>query len=651
MNTLINPFVMALAKGAAWLLVWSWQALALLTVVWLALKICRVRSPALRHQVWLIALVTVAALPLLSAAVKRLPLPESNSRALSYVSAIPRSVIVAAPADTPAPVNQSRVTANAPAPKKPAFTWASVRASVWATIFSIWAAGVLVALIGLWRRLNALRRMRANARPVSPAELDCVDCQPELVTAGVRLGLSTEINSPVLLGVRRPMILLPTDIAEWTSADERQAMIRHELAHVERRDHWINILPTLLNVIFFFHPLVRYACRQLCLERELACDDRVVSLGVIAETYAESILKVAERSFTPGGAHQLALFSAKHILERRIEMIMNKDRVRVIARQWKYLIAPFGLIALVAWLLIPAGSAKPGLAQPQANTTDGKLELVKSLGDNKAYDGLIEMALRNPDAELRRLAAIRLTELEGDGSTDAMVELYNKTDDPEVKQMVIDTLGRIGEIEPLTKIALSDSSPELRERALYRVKWLKENSESADVRTWNVPELQKQLDQLKDLPPAPPPPPPPPPPSSEMTVEAGKPFSSLRWHKEKDSVWVLLREAADANIRRDTSFFERVLDEDYREIGPNGEVLNKAESIADVKRLDYEIKKFEFDDLSVSGSEHMAFATFLGTVYFQANGQDSTAQYRYTVNFIDRDGQLKIAAVHMSRKQ
>jgi beta-lactamase regulating signal transducer with metallopeptidase domain len=651
MNALPDWLIATAGQIAAALLVWSWQALALLACVWLMLKICRVKSPRLRHQVWLIALVTVALLPLLAVVAKRLPLPESNSRALSYVSAIPRAVIVAAPADTPAPANQTRSATNTPAPKKPSFAWASVRTSVWAAVFLIWAVGVLGALIRLWRRLSALRRMRANARLVSPAELDCVDCQPELLIAGVSLGLSAEIHSPVLLGVRRPMILLPADIVDWTSADERRAMIRHELAHVERRDHWINLLPTLLNVVFFFHPLVRYACRQLGLERELACDDRVISLGVVAETYAESILKVAERSFTPGDGRQLALFSAKHILERRIEMIMNKDRVRVIARQWKYLIAPVGLIALVAWLLIPAGSAKPGLAQPQADTTDGKVQLVKSLGDNKAYAELTKMALHHPDAELRRLAAIRITELEGDGSTEAMVELYNQTDDPEVKQMVIDTLGRISEIEPLTKIALSDPSAELRERALYRIKWLKENSDSRDIKLWNVPTLQEQLDKLQDQPPAPPPPPPPPPPTSEMTVEAGKPLVQLRWHREKDSVFVLLREAADASIRHDTSFYERVLDEDFIGTGPNGETLNKAQTIADVKRLDRQIKKFEFDDLSVSGSERMAFATFLATAYFETNGQESTMQIRYTVNFIERDGQWKIAAIHMSLKQ
>ena len=82
-------------------------------------------------------------------------------------------------------------------------------------------------------------------------------------------------------------------------------------------------------------------------------------MGASAEAYAEGILKVAERSLTPGGVHRLALFSAKRMLERRIEMILNRDRARVIARQWKYLIAPAGLIVMVAWLLIPtAGSAR-----------------------------------------------------------------------------------------------------------------------------------------------------------------------------------------------------------------------------------------------------------------------------------------------------
>jgi hypothetical protein len=116
------------------------------------------------------------------------------------------------------------------------------------------------------------------------------------------------------------------------------------------------------SVIFFFHPLVRYACRQLSVEREMACDDQVVASGVAAEVYAAGILKAAERSVhaggTPNGAHQLALFSTKQILERRLEMILNTNRARMIAHQWRYLVLPVALIAVAGFLLIPRYSAK-----------------------------------------------------------------------------------------------------------------------------------------------------------------------------------------------------------------------------------------------------------------------------------------------------
>lgn len=326
-------------------------------------------------------------------------------------------------------------------------------------------------------------------------------------------------------------------------------------------------------------------------------------------------------------------------------MILNKDRVRVIARQWRYLILPVALIAVLAWMLSPGRMARPGLAQPQVDATKSKLELVKYMGAIKAHDDLIEMALRNPDAELRRLAAIQITEIQDGGDAEVMFDLYNKTDDPEVKTMVIDALSRISDIKLLTKIALSDPSAEYRQRASARIKWLKENSDSKAINL--PPELQEQLNKLQD---APPPPPPPPPPVQEMTVEVDKPLTTPRWSQDRDSVFALLREAVDAGMRHDASFYERVLDEDYIETGPSGETINRERAIADVKSLDHVFKKFEFNDLSVSGNEQMAFATFLGTVYFVENGQDSTVQYRYTVNFIKRDGQLKIAAIHMTRK-
>ena len=363
---------------------------------------------------------------------------------------------------------------------------------------------------------------------------------PALINGKVDLRLSSNVDSPLLCGAFHPTILLPADIAEWTSPSERSAMIQHELAHVERLDPLVNLFQTALRMIFFFHPLVRYGCRQLGLERELACDDRVVALGAHAETYAEGLLKVAERSLAPGAGHQLAFFSTKQILERRIEMILNNNRVRAGARQWKFMVLSAGLIAAVTWLLIPAGGAQPGPSQSPNESSASKLGIVKQLGDDKAYASLIEMALRNTDPELRRLAAVRLTELEGDGSTAAMVELYKQSDDLEVKIMLIETFARRSEMEPLTNIALSDPGDQNRQRALRRIKFLKENSESTEVRNWDVSALSGQLGQVSAEPPPPPPPaprptdrsnknePPPPPPRRVAGNERSAPPVRMR---------------------------------------------------------------------------------------------------------------------------
>ena len=131
----------------------------------------------------------------------------------------------------------------------------------------MWLAGALIFVTKAAINVVRLRRLRAGARRVSLADLDCDECDCEALRNGkVRLALSDEIRSPILLGVLRPMIVFPADVAAWTSPMERSAMLRHELAHVERRDHYVNLFQTVLGAVFFFHPLARYACRQLTVE-------------------------------------------------------------------------------------------------------------------------------------------------------------------------------------------------------------------------------------------------------------------------------------------------------------------------------------------------------------------------------------------------
>ena len=87
------------------------------------------------------------------------------------------------------------------------------------------------------------------------------------------------------------------------------------------------------------------------------------------------------------------------------------------------------------------------------------------MGDSKNFDDLVETALTNPDSETRQKAVLRLHILEGAGSDAALVKLYNKSNDPMIKRMVIQSLGGRGAKEQLTTIAQSEQSPEFRRMA------------------------------------------------------------------------------------------------------------------------------------------------------------------------------------------
>jgi beta-lactamase regulating signal transducer with metallopeptidase domain len=500
MNANSDWLLMLATQGTIEILIVSWQAVILIGCVWPGLKLVRIKRPALRHQIWLLTLISIVALPAAGVLCRRFPIINRGGTAISYVIEAPRSTLAPSVATQPPPMTSPPDDLVKPSPRvqlqdqflKP-------------FLFVLWVIGAAGTLARLtWGRM-AIRKACRRARVPTSAEMEILD--GTVLRSRRNFRLSTEIDSPQICGVFRPIILLPAHLTAWTTDTERRAMIQHELAHIARLDPMVNLFQSAIHVVFFFHPAIRYVSSQMSLERELACDEQVLALGAQPETYAECLLKVAERNITPNARYQIAFFSARQTLERRIEMILNGENVRTIARHWKATVCSAALIAILAWLLIP-GAPISGIAQTTKDRAEQR-RVVEALGEQKNFDQLIEMALRNLFPDLRHLAAVRLTELEGDGSTAAMVQLYDQTNEPMVKRLMIDALARISEIEPLTKIALSEQNPEYRERALRRIKYLKTHSESPDVRNWDVPGLADQLNQTQDEPIPPPPPKPP----------------------------------------------------------------------------------------------------------------------------------------------
>jgi bla regulator protein blaR1 len=577
MNASIGSLLTFVDQAALELLVWSWQALVLLACVWAGLRLFRVKTPALRQQIWLISLLAVLTLPVWPPLLPKSALSQQqslNGSTLSYAAELPRLIIVPA-TETRLPITDSM--AGTLAPKK---HWLS---KILPTVFCLWVAGAIFALLRSLRGYARLRRAKKNGCPTTPDELGGALELPQSVS----LSLSADVRSPVLLGLRHPVILLPQDLVEWTSVEEREAMIAHELAHVARFDHFTNLFPLLLNVVFFFHPLVRYGCRQFCLEREMACDDRVIGHGADAEMYAESLVKAAERSvrgklkdMSSHSLHQPAFFTSKQALERRIEMILNTDRVRVLAGGWRYLILPAVLIFMLAGLLVPGSPTSAQQLQKQLD--DRVSSLQKALEDARAQPKPILKKRQASDKD-------------------------RKGDNPPPPPP-----------PPPKPQSLNDTAVK---------------------------------DRKGDNPPPPPPPPPKPTPKPQTLygpvivkkMVQGDP-------SDKNLVLALLRESIDAAIRRDAPFFERVLADDYQYIGPNGQVLSKAEDIAEIKHQKLKITKVDMDDLRLKGEGNSMIATLLLTAYYEDDGQEKSVQFRSTVNFLKRRGDWQIVGWHQTLK-
>src|SRR5438105_535984 len=97
MTTLTHWWAILSESGAMLLLRWSWQTLLLLGSAWLAVKCYRSKAPALRHQLWLCALVAITVLPFWAAITHWVPVPQPTSKAIIYLVEMPTAIFAPAP--------------------------------------------------------------------------------------------------------------------------------------------------------------------------------------------------------------------------------------------------------------------------------------------------------------------------------------------------------------------------------------------------------------------------------------------------------------------------------------------------------------------------------------------------------------------------
>lgn len=103
--------------------------------------------------------------------------------------------------------------------------------------------------------------------------------------------LTNESIEPGIVGVLKPVLIWPAELSSNLSEGEMEAILRHEMLHVSRRDNLAMALHLFVATVFWFHPVVWWIQQRLIHERERACDEAVVEAGTDAGVYADSILQ------------------------------------------------------------------------------------------------------------------------------------------------------------------------------------------------------------------------------------------------------------------------------------------------------------------------------------------------------------------------
>jgi beta-lactamase regulating signal transducer with metallopeptidase domain len=164
-----------------------------------------------------------------------------------------------------------------------------------------WFVGVIclsVRTVGGWWLIRRLRHTALQKAPHTlRIGLDRIRLQMG-IPRFVNLRISNRIAGPLTVGVIRPLILLPITAITSLSPEQLEVVLAHELAHIRRADYFWNILQTMIETLFFFHPAVWWISHRLREQRELCCDDVAVETCHDPAVYATALLRLEEQRRT-----------------------------------------------------------------------------------------------------------------------------------------------------------------------------------------------------------------------------------------------------------------------------------------------------------------------------------------------------------------
>ena len=274
-------------------------------------------------------------------------------------------------------------------------------------VFLGWLAGMFLLLALLIQRIYFVRGLIAQSKPANGRLVDILEqCRKQIgIRQNIELRLTGTTLSPAVCGLFKPVILMPAALLEKLSREKVKAVLIHELAHIKRADIWVNLLQTMLQIVYFYNPLVWVANSVVRRVREQAVDEMVlVTLGSETKSYSNLLIDIAEMVFCrPSfGLRLVGVVESKKALEGRIKHMLNRD----VPKSSKLGILGLFAIVVIGVIVLPMASGAADEEEMNNIIVAGqvgeyklgisKSEVLESLGEPKSiFYGNKKYTLKN----------------------------------------------------------------------------------------------------------------------------------------------------------------------------------------------------------------------------------------------------------------
>ncbi len=310
---------------------------------------------------------------------------------------LPAPVAVAEPSLSPALADDAtELTAPVNRPMPPPTSTRRIDLTAW-LIPLIWFAGAATLLTRFAINLRGLYRLRKASDAVTDAGLLA---NIALFGRRVRLWRNDAIGAPVTWGIVRPIILVPVGFEELP-AESRDAVIRHELAHIQAHDFLMRGLAEIARALIWFQPLVWIVWRQLREEQELACDNCVLAAGGKPSAYAKLLLDWDARRgmdslIAVGIAHQSCL---KRRLYALLDTDLRRDKIAGSGVAGALFLALVAALPLAAVSFTRAVPVQPAPAQALQSTSPSLLRPPAQLAQAQTVQTPVRAPAPQPAAQ------------------------------------------------------------------------------------------------------------------------------------------------------------------------------------------------------------------------------------------------------------